>query len=151
MVKLSEILAGEILADDAPRQVRIRLMRTGNGMRVRARLLQMMRQADEPGAITESKVMAEMIACADAAVGGHGMVMQEGAPYEVAPPIQSDMSTIVRNFEARIDRLERDAFWQKSRGKSPEKGSAPVLPKPEWVEEAVKRFPHIYGAEADAD
>ena len=144
MVKLSEILA-----DDAPRQVRIPPYAHGQWMRVRARLLQMMRQRDEPGAITESKVMAEMIGLADAALGGHGIVMQEGAPYEVAPPIQSDMSTIVQNLEARIDRLERDAFWQELEENPPEKGRAPILPKPGWLEEAGKRFPHIYGAEAD--
>ena len=40
---------------------------------------------------------------------------------------------------------EQEAFWRRLHLKPPAPGSAPVLPSPDMLEEAKRRFPDIYG------
>ena len=140
---------------DLPDRIRIPRESLASWARVRARLRADLEAApDLPHGrtvVTDALIAASMIALCEAALGlGPGIIGREGAPYEAPPRDPADEPTIINDLQARIERLERAAFWRNLE-ENPPKDGVPILPSPEWLEEAREKFPDLYGPEAGDD
>ena len=142
---------------DLPDRIRIPRHALAAWSRVRDRLHESIdgrRLPGDEGPITDARIAAEMIALCEAALGlGSGIILDpmQHPVYEVPPQDPADVPTIINDLKARIDRLERAAFWRNLEENPPKDGGVPILPSLEWVEEARERFPDLYGPEADTD
>ena len=112
-----------------------------------ARLVAKMR-GDLGQEIPESECFSLLLSEWDIRTGGPGVLPDDAPFYEVMPePL--DLPDRIGELNTRIDRLERDAFWRKLEENPPEDGFVPILPSPEWLEEARERFPEIYKPKSD--
>ena len=103
--------------------------------------------ADFERDIPESECFALLVDEWDRRHGGAGVIPDDAPFYEVLPRPGPTMD----DLHARIDRLERIAFWRNLEDNPPPAGSVPILPSFEWLEEAAEKFPHLYGPDADKD
>ena len=96
-----------------------------------------------------------MIGLCEAAlgIGGQGLILDPALHpvYEAPPEDPPEMPEFIHDLQARIDRLERAAFWRNLEENPPKDGRVPILPSFEWLEEARERFPDLYGPEAGDD
>ena len=107
----------------------------------------------DPQPVNDATVLAVAVAVAGVAMkvpGCTGIVTEEGMPYEAPPEDPPEMPEFIHDLQARIERLERAAFWRNLE-ENPPKDGVPILPSPEWLEEARERFPDLYGPEASDD
>ena len=120
--------------------------------RVRTRLYETLdaeRLPGDDGPITDARIAAEMIGICEVAMGvGTGVILDPmlHPAYEAPPRDLPDLPSTIRDLQFRIVKLEKEAFWRDLE-ENPPKYGAPILPSPDWLEEARKRFPDLYGAE----
>ena len=72
-----------------------------------------------------------------------------GAPFGLSPGAPYEVPETTRREPHPPE--QREKFWQNLEQNPPPPDFAPILPGPEYGEEAKTRFPHIYGRPETAD
>ena len=144
------------MTKQAPARIRVRRETLAAWSRVYTHIRQALADADGDhrtygGEPSDGEVFHHMVAITHQAVGlGETVPFVAGGPYEAPPRDPADEPTIINDLQARIERLERAAFWRNLE-ENPPKDGVPILPSPEWLEEAREKFPDLYGPEAGDD
>ena len=122
----------------------------------------------DEGPITDARIAAAMIALCEAVLKvGPGIITDPALHpvYEAPPdgfkPSEADTAERLARIEKALgldtpdtepeplSPEEREAFWRRLEENPPPPGRVPILPEFDMVDEAKRRFPHIYGDKGD--
>jgi hypothetical protein len=131
--------------------------------RVYAKLRHHMEGVDERyrtygGEISDADFFHQMVSITAKAIG-LGKTSPFDTPFYEAAQNSVSMSErkdaefweAIDELKARVRMLAREEFFRNLKEMPPPKGQRPNLPRPDFLDEAKRRFPEIYGSESEAD